>query len=91
MCVVFGGNFFCIVDTRIVNLLCRLGNTNALASMLTRNDACAARSGSWAELTVAPPIARACLLHLLWHRRLGDLFAPLGDGSPRRSKAAALM
>lgn len=38
--------------------------------------------GELAELTVAPPIARAYLLHLLWHRRLGmDLTKPLGDAS----------
>lgn len=35
-----------------------------------------------AELTVAPPIARAYLLHLLWHRRLGmDLTKPLCDAT----------
>lgn len=38
--------------------------------------------GDLVELTVAPPIARAYLLHLLWHRRLGmDLTMPLGDGT----------
>lgn len=38
--------------------------------------------GELAELTVAPPIARAYLLHLLWHRRLGmDLTTPLGDAT----------
>ncbi|MGW1617097.1 TnsA-like heteromeric transposase endonuclease subunit [Streptomyces sp. NPDC002285] len=46
-----------------------------------------AASGGWTfgELAACapfPPVARAHLLHLLWHRRLGlDLRAPLGDGS----------
>ena len=32
------------------------------------------------EDMVAPAVARAFLLHLLWHRRLGiDLSGPLGD------------
>jgi hypothetical protein len=32
------------------------------------------------EATVAPAVARAFLLHLVWHRRLGiDLSGPLGD------------
>ncbi|WP_338894839.1 TnsA-like heteromeric transposase endonuclease subunit [Streptomyces sp. TG1A-60] len=38
--------------------------------------------GELAACTAFPPVARAHLLHLLWHRRLGlDLRAPLGDGS----------
>jgi hypothetical protein len=43
-------------------------------------------SRSFAELaagTDCPAVARAQLLHLLWHRRLGvDLGRPLGDHSP---------
>jgi hypothetical protein len=35
-----------------------------------------------ADATTVPPIARAFLLHMLWHRRLGvDLSVPLGDAS----------
>lgn len=38
--------------------------------------------GELAGLTVAPAIARAYVLHLLWHRRLGvDLASPLGDAT----------
>jgi len=38
--------------------------------------------GEVAATAVAPAVARAYLLHLLWHRRLGmDLSAPLGDAT----------
>jgi hypothetical protein len=38
--------------------------------------------GELAAATVAPAVARAFLLHLLWHRRLGvELVSPLGDAS----------
>lgn len=38
--------------------------------------------GDLAESSAYPPVARAHLLHLLWHRRLGlDLREPLGDRS----------
>lgn len=38
--------------------------------------------GELAELAVAPPVARAYLLHLMWHRRLGfDLSRPLSDST----------
>jgi hypothetical protein len=38
--------------------------------------------GEVAAQTMAPAVARAYLLHLLWHRRLGmDLAAPLGDAT----------
>ncbi|MDQ7907607.1 TnsA-like heteromeric transposase endonuclease subunit [Phytohabitans sp. ZYX-F-186] len=38
--------------------------------------------GELAASTVAPAVARAWLLHLLWHRRLGvQLGAPLGDAT----------
>jgi hypothetical protein len=38
------------------------------------------RFGDLAAKTVAPPVARAQLLHLLWHRRLSiDLARPLTD------------
>ena len=38
--------------------------------------------GELAETTPFPPVARAQLLHLLWHRRLGvDLCLPLADWS----------
>jgi hypothetical protein len=38
--------------------------------------------GELATATVAPVVARAFLLHLLWHRRLGvELGHPLGDAS----------
>ena len=38
--------------------------------------------GELAESSAFPPVARAHLLHLLWHRRLGlDLRWPLGDRS----------
>lgn len=54
-------------------------------------DAAASREWTFGELAASsafPPVARACLLHLLWHRRLGmDLRKPLGDSSlivPRR-------
>lgn len=57
----------------------RLGLTAALL------DAAAAGARTFGELacaTQAPAIARAYLLHLLWHRRLGvDLTRPLGDAS----------
>lgn len=40
------------------------------------------RFGELADRSAYPPVARAHLLHLLWHRRLGlDLHAPLGDAS----------
>jgi hypothetical protein len=40
------------------------------------------RFGEVAAATVAPPVARAHLLHLLWHRRLGiDLAEPLTDAT----------
>ncbi len=39
--------------------------------------------GELAVSTIAPPIARAHLLHLLWHRRLSiDLARPLTDATP---------
>lgn len=39
--------------------------------------------GELAESSACPPVARAQLLHLLWHRRIGlDLMEPLGDRSP---------
>lgn len=44
----------------------------------------AERGGRFGELAAGPywPVARAQLLHLLWHRRLGvDLSRPLTDGS----------
>jgi hypothetical protein len=45
----------------------------------------AAEGRTFGELAVSsayPPVARAHLLHLLWHRRLGlDLMEPLGDRS----------
>lgn len=38
--------------------------------------------GELAAQMIAPAVARAYLLHLLWHRRLGmDLGAPLGDAT----------
>lgn len=38
--------------------------------------------GALAAGTIAPPVARAQLLHLLWHRRLSiDLSRPLGDAT----------
>ena len=38
--------------------------------------------GELAATTAAPAVARAYLLHLLWHRRLAmDLTAPLGDAT----------
>lgn len=38
--------------------------------------------GELVARTAAPAVARAYLLHLLWHRRLGmDLGAPLGDAT----------
>ncbi|WP_234354746.1 TnsA-like heteromeric transposase endonuclease subunit [Streptomyces sp. NRRL WC-3618] len=38
--------------------------------------------GELAESSACPPVARAHLLHLLWHRRVGlDLMEPLGDQS----------
>ena len=45
--------------------------------------AAAGRSfGELAASSAYPPVARAHLLHLLWHRRLGlDLLEPLGDRS----------
>jgi hypothetical protein len=55
----------------------RLGVVEMLLSAAT------AGCGTFGELaaaTVAPPVARAYLLHLLWHRRLGmDLGHPLTD------------
>ncbi len=40
------------------------------------------RFGELVAATVAPPVARAQLLHLLWHRRLGiDLAEPLTDAT----------
>lgn len=46
--------------------------------------------GELARVTAVPVIARAFLLHLLWHRRLGvDLVRPLGDRSVIRSGARA--
>lgn len=57
----------------------RLGMVDALMT------AVADRPRSFGEVaaqTVAPAVARAYLLHLLWHRRLGiDLGAPLGDAT----------
>lgn len=45
--------------------------------------------GEVAAQTVAPAVARAYLLHLLWHRRLGiDLATPLGDATLVYSGAA---
>lgn len=41
--------------------------------------------GELAAASRCPPVARAQLLHLLWHRKLGvDLSRPLGDGSAVR-------
>jgi len=41
------------------------------------------RFGELVAATSLPVVARAQVLHLLWHRRLGvDLGRPLGDGSP---------
>ena len=41
--------------------------------------------GELAAATRCPPVARAQLLHLLWHRRLGiDMSRPLGDSSAVR-------
>ncbi len=38
--------------------------------------------GELVQETAVPPVARAHLLHLLWHRRLGiDLDAPLNDAA----------
>ena len=46
--------------------------------------------GELAESTPYEPVARAQLLYLLWHRRLGaDLSRPLGDGSAVRVAAGA--
>jgi hypothetical protein len=49
-----------------------------------------ARFGGVAAASGCEPLARAQLLHLLWHRRLGtDLGQPLADRSPLVSWAAA--
>lgn len=47
--------------------------------------------GELAAATVVPAVARAFLLHLLWHRRLGmDLSQPLTDRTPIMLAAGAL-
>lgn len=55
----------------------RLGLVDALLAMTAEQPRTFAEL---AECTVAPPVARAYLVHLLWHRRLGmDLREPLSD------------
>ncbi|GAA4546478.1 TnsA-like heteromeric transposase endonuclease subunit [Amycolatopsis samaneae] len=55
----------------------RLGITESLLTGLAEG---LRPFGELAATTIAPPIARAYLLHLLWHRRVGmDLTASLGD------------
>jgi hypothetical protein len=47
--------------------------------------------GELAASSPYEPVARAQLLHLLWHRRLGvNLSQPLGDGSAVRVAAGVL-
>jgi len=49
-----------------------------------------ARFGEVAAASGCEPLARAQLLHLLWHRRLGtDLGQPLADRSPLAPGASA--
>jgi len=55
----------------------RMGMIDALLDAATVGPR---RFGDLAAETVAPAVARAYLLHLLWHRRLSmDLASPLGD------------
>jgi len=50
------------------------------AALLNAVPADGRRFGDLAAETIAPAVARAYLLHLLWHRRLSmDLAGPLGD------------
>ena len=57
--------------------------------------AAAAEMPTFGELAASSPyepVARAQLLHLLWHRRLGvDLSRPLGDRSVVRASAEVLL
>jgi hypothetical protein len=48
--------------------------------------------GELAAASSCPPVARAQLLHLLWHRKLGiDMSRPLADGSPVRPAGPGLV
>ncbi|MFE9803732.1 TnsA-like heteromeric transposase endonuclease subunit [Streptomyces goshikiensis] len=60
----------------------QLGDPLSLRSALLVSAGQGLSFGELVDTTPFPPVARAQLLHLLWHRRLGaDLGGPFGDAS----------